>query len=511
LLLLVRYYFKSFLLYLRYNSSIINFLFFTVVAALAKVQQSTKSGLFNSNFLPLSKCGFNFHRHSSSESFSLNSSVINPSKVFVTTNALGSIGISPTVPIPSACSDTPPIVSNNEGAFLRSTFTKISVAMVNSVTKSSQIAYSAGWQRWLVFVKLIGTDPYLRILPASWSEWSVAEGSLFGSFPVACAAGFLCYLVNDQSSSSVQPSTAINYLSAVRFNLLTSGVDVRFLDDSIILQKTRTGLMNLWRSAEGNSIADKQTLPLSIDMIFSMRVPNPSLSELACFTAAIFGYHVLCRVSEYLVTPNTKHHILARSVVFRIRSILPVPAVGGSSDEGAEFLHVASSDVHRYPKSSVVGCYLTVKDSKNDPGGEGSRYPYTRELSRHPGSLYDFSEILYDWSVVARPLLSAPFFSTSSNFKLTPCTLNKWLSSIALKFNLDSKRISSHSLRIGGASSLAAAGVNDYVIQRMGRWKSLCFLQYIRLASGAFATAADNLSNSTIFTVDDVRLYNPAV
>jgi hypothetical protein len=52
---------------------------------------------------------------------------------------------------------------------------------------------------------------------------------------------------------------------------------------------------------------------------------------------------------------------------------------------------------------------------------------------------------------------------------------------------LDSKRISSHSL----------------FANYWWRFKSW-------LASGAFfATAADNLSNSSIFTVDDVRLYNP--
>jgi hypothetical protein len=170
----------------------------------------------------------------------------------------------------------------------------------------------------------------------------------------------------------VQPSTAINYLSAVRFNLVISGVDVGFIDDSIVIQKTRTGLMNLWRSKEGNSLADKKTLPVSIDMIFSMKLPTFSLLELACFTAAIFGYHVLCRVSEYLVSSNTKHHILSRSIVFQVRS------TGYGSING--IIHVFSSDIHRYLKSSLVGCYLTIKDSKNDPSGEGSRYPYMSVL-----------------------------------------------------------------------------------------------------------------------------------
>jgi hypothetical protein len=85
----------------------------------------------------------------------------------------------------------------------------------------------------------------------------------------------------------------------------------------------------------------------------------------------------------------------------------------------------------------------------------------------------------------------------------------------SVKFSLDPKRISSHSLRIGGASNLVAAGVNDYVYKkRFDGSLSLCFLQYynnIRLASGSFAKAADNLINDSIFTVNNVRLYNPAV
>jgi hypothetical protein len=80
---------------------------------------------------------------------------------------------------------------------------------------------------------------------------------------------------------------------------------------------------------------------------------------LACFTAAIFGYHFLCRVSEYLVASNTKHHnnILARSVVFQVRGGLCLDTING-------VVHVLSSDFHRYSKSALIGCSLTIKDSK---------------------------------------------------------------------------------------------------------------------------------------------------
>ena len=53
-------------------------------------------------------------------------------------------------------------------------------------------------------------------------------------------------------------------------------------------------------------------------------------------------------------------------------------------------------------------------------------------------------------------------------------------------FGFDVNKFSSHSLRIGDASALAAAGTPSWVIQLTGRWKSLAFLQYIRLASTQF-------------------------
>ena len=75
------------------------------------------------------------------------------------------------------------------------------------------------------------------------------------------------------------------------------------------------------------------------------------------------------------------------------------------------------------------------------------------------------------------------------------------LKKVAVSFGFKKKGFSSHSLRIAGASALANAGVPDYIIQKTGRWKSLTFLQYIRLAHNAISI----MSKVSTLTSDDVK------
>jgi hypothetical protein len=72
------------------------------------------------------------------------------------------------------------------------------------------------------------------------------------------------------------------------------------------------------------------------------------------------------------------------------------------------------------------------------------------------------------------------------------------------------QRFRTHSPRIGGASALANKGAPDYVIQRLGRWKSLAFLDYLRLAAAAFEAALVSLTDVSSLTLLDVLRQNSA-
>ena len=75
--------------------------------------------------------------------------------------------------------------------------------------------------------------------------------------------------------------------------------------------------------------------------------------------------------------------------------------------------------------------------------------------------------------------------------------------------DLDPNRYSTHSLRIGGASALAAAGHPDWFIKKMGRWKSLAFLMYIQFGKSSMQQAYKTLVSPTCFTVADMIALHP--
>ena len=81
---------------------------------------------------------------------------------------------------------------------------------------------------------------------------------------------------------------------------------------------------------------------------------------------------------------------------------------------------------------------------------------------------------------------------------------------MAVFLGIDSTRISTHSLRIGGASTQAAAGLTDNKIMRIGAWHTTTFLTYIRENSHIFEKARAALAGSDAMTLSDVKRFDTA-
>lgn len=413
----------------------------------------------------------------------------------------------------AAAPPNPGDVGQFEWGIMTTLFANVVSLLANSVVPSSQKSYRTGWKRWITYTATIGTDRFLQLIPVAFQQYvNQAVQAVQMSWAILACCGYLAYLVSHPVKPTSAPS-ASNYLSAVRYNLRKFGMDVDFMDTSSFLKAARAGVIRSWRVIPGNSIADRQTLPISIGMIehaAAQTLNMANLSDMALYTATIFAYTILCRVSEYLERPSSDHHLLSQSVVFWIRHANPAEVTLLSP-----FLYVPSHDVWQYPKQRLAGVTVTVKDSKADIAGIGDCYPIPRfEGIRPPTMVYEFSEVLFDLAIRARPLVDRPFFSCSTAERLVVSadSMNKWLKTrVAPLFQLNPKRIHTHSLRFAGASALAAAKVPDSVIMKMGRWRSLAFLGYIRLAKEIFAQVAAALANRDIFTITDVRNLMPSV
>eukprot|EP01035_Chromulina_nebulosa_P023196 gene23196-30068_t len=124
--------------------------------------------------------------------------------------------------------------------------------------------------------------------------------------------------------------------------------------------------------------------------------------------------------------------------------------------------------------------------------------------------VYCITTKLWEFAKASNPARGRSFFFIPAvNWTLKPRYFNLCLKNLATAMGLDPGRISSHSLRIGGAAALAAAGMPDYVIMNMGRWRSLAFLTYIRKSAEMFENARNALARGDLLNTRAIKLMNP--
>ena len=369
----------------------------------------------------------------------------------------------------------------------------------NSVRPSTQKTYSTGERRWFVVAEHIGTDPLMRIIPSSWLSPRTDQFRLSTlSWPESCMLAFLASCRD--FGQVVTPQTAFLYLSAIRKFLENNGVDVKFFEGSQYIQNTKSGMVHAYRAEMNKDVKDPERLQISIDMIirhdaYLRRSTDYGLVQLAVHTAQLLGYSTLSRVSEYLLVPDAAEHLLiSESMFFQLKSGDLIP----------------SCDILPLDFKDVKGCVIDVLSAKNDPAHKGNRMHFGLADLSDPNQVYCITSKLWGYAKASRPVRGRSFFFIPAlQWTLQPTYFNACLKKMAVAYGLDPRRVSSHSLRIGGASALAAAGVPDYVIRDMGRWKSLAFLTYIRKSTEMFEIARSALARGDLLSAAKTRLLNP--
>ena len=164
-----------------------------------------------------------------------------------------------------------------------------------------------------------------------------------------------------------------------------------------------------------------------------------------------------------------------------------------------------SPTIHTIPKDRIVGVSYFVPHSKTDQLGAG-KYCYLRRLAMSDTVALDVVGDLYEWCTLVKPSGREPLFSWDRGTKFPNKTaFNLAIKKAAVTVGLSPKGRSSHSLRIGGVSTMYAADMNGFEIMQRGDWKTLTFLIYLRTSVAACDKALLNLVNPKFYTVDDAR------
>ena len=132
--------------------------------------------------------------------------------------------------------------------------------------------------------------------------------------------------------------------------------------------------------------------------------------------------------------------------------------------------------------------YINIKASKTDPFREGC----TICLSPSYADVCPVQNLLS--YINSHPYKSGPLFTYADQTLLTRRRLNALLKDAIP--SSPKAPVSSHSLRIGAATTAAAAGFPRWLIQQLGRWNSDCFRVYIQIPSITFKQVSHKLATT---------------
>ena len=258
-----------------------------------------------------------------------------------------------------------------------------------------------------------------RIVPLPADEWSLML--------------FITWL---HSVRHLSPATVSVYLASVR----SLHVDRGFpdpLNDTPRLHRVLRGIQRSSASPRSSRLPVTQPILLAIQSAFSLAVFDHCMFWAAC-SLAFFGF---LPVSEFTCF--------------------------GPFDPR---IHLSLSDVWFDPSGSIR---LLIKSSKTDPFCRG----VILSIGPSGHSLCLVSALRHYLQL--RGFVPGPLFVSSHGCLLSPFLVNPWLRSILATVGL-SGNYSSHSFRIGAATSAAAAEVPDHLIKTLCHWFSNACQLYIR-------------------------------
>jgi hypothetical protein len=262
--------------------------------------------------------------------------------------------------------------------------------------------------------------------------------------------GFVCWLhrSTERSPLGLAHGTMKNYLTAVRHAHVVAGRKNPIADCPAL----EAALRAIKRKRGGPK---KPRLPVTVSLLLAMK--------------------------EFLDLSLHDHRVVWAALVTGVFGLLRL----------GEMLNDKPLRDQDFYSRSVNLTELHLRQSKTDPFRHGCFIKLFRT-----GTAVDPVEAL-DSLVANRPVglggqsALTQTFTLSTGKVLTRALLTQFMRTLVhkvelkYKLGLNSDHFSGHSLRRGGATSLALRGVSADVIRVIGRWRSLCYRLYLEMSTDA--------------------------
>lgn len=238
-------------------------------------------------------------------------------------------------------------------------------------------------------------------------------------------------------------------MSAIRFLHITEGREDPFLAPLNRLHYTLRGAKRDEASRGGNV---RERLPISPNILRQIKATWESRGrdpdKVMLWAAACLGFFGFLRAGEFTVQSDAEY------------------------DPG---VHLNRKDIAVDDPRKPTILRVTIKQSKTDPFRKGMDL----FLGKTSTDLCPVVAILN--YLVERGMEEGPLFRFKDGRFLTRQRLVEAVREALQAAGVDQAKYCGHSFRIGAATTAATRGMEDAVIKTLGRWRSLAYLDYIKI------------------------------
>ena len=154
-------------------------------------------------------------------------------------------------------------------------------------------------------------------------------------------------------------------------------------------------------------------------------------------------------------------------------------------------VHLSFGDATLDSREAPTLAQVTIKASKTDSFRKGVAI----YLGRMSNELCPVTAVAT--YLAARGGTPGPFFQFQNGRPLTRETFVAKTRQLLEGIGVKAKEYAGHSFRIGVASTAAACGVEDSLIQTLGRWESAAYLLYVRVPREKLAQLSNTLAQAS--------------